>query len=83
MAADLIEPVKLEIKVNSEEQYNLIGLHTISREKLANLDAETLLKLHRAGFLQGAFLVAVVARQRAAAHRPEEPPPRVRPRSAS
>jgi hypothetical protein len=56
-AADLIEPVQLEIKVNSEEQYNLTGLHTISREKLANLDAETLFKLHRAGFLQGAFLV--------------------------
>jgi hypothetical protein len=57
-AADLIEPVKLEIKFNSEEQYNLLGLHTISQQKLANLDAETLHKLHRAGFLQGAFLVA-------------------------
>jgi hypothetical protein len=56
-AADLIEPVQLEIKVNSEEQYNLTGLHTISREKLSKLDAETLFKLHRAGFLQAAFLV--------------------------
>lgn len=57
-AADLIEPVKLEVKVNSEEQYNLTGLHTISREKLNTLDADTLFKLHRAGYLQGAFLVA-------------------------
>jgi len=57
-AADLIEPVKLEIKFNSEEQYDLLGLHTINQQKLANLDAETLHKLHRAGFLQGAFLVA-------------------------
>jgi hypothetical protein len=57
-AADLIEPVQLEIKVNAEEQYNLTGLHTVSREKLSNLDADTLFKLHRAGFLQGAFLVA-------------------------
>ena len=56
-AANLIEPVQLEVKVNSEEQYNLTGLHTISREKLANLDADTLFKLHRAGYLQGAFLV--------------------------
>jgi hypothetical protein len=57
-AAQLIEPVQLEVKVNAEEQYNLTGLHTISREKLRNLDADTLFKLHRAGFLQGAFLVA-------------------------
>ena len=56
-AAELIEPVTLEVKVNSEEQYNLTGLHTISREKLAKLDADTLFKLHRAGYLQGAFLV--------------------------
>lgn len=58
VAADLIEPVQLEIKVNSEEQYNLTGLHTISREKLTKLDADTLFRLHRAGYLQGAFLVA-------------------------
>lgn len=57
-AAELIEPVQLEIKVNAEEQYNLTGLHTIHREKLAKLDSATLFKLHRAGFLQGAFLVA-------------------------
>jgi hypothetical protein len=55
-AADLIEPMKLEIKF-AEEQYNLVGLHTINREKLANLDAETLHRLHRAGFLHGAYLV--------------------------
>jgi hypothetical protein len=57
-AADLIEPVKLEIKFNSEEQYDLLGLHTINQQKLANLDAETLHKLNRSGFLHGAFLVA-------------------------
>jgi type II secretory pathway component PulK len=49
--------VQLEIKVSSEEQYNLTGLHTIAREKLARLDADTLFKLHRAGYLQAAFLV--------------------------
>lgn len=57
-AAELIEPVQLEVKVNAEEQYNLTGLHTISREKLNKLDADTLFKLHRAGYLQAAFLVA-------------------------
>ena len=57
-AADLIEPMKLEIKFNSEQQYDLLGLHTINQKKLANLDAESLHKLHQTGFLQGAFLVA-------------------------
>ncbi|MEO8016817.1 MAG: SapC family protein [Pseudomonadota bacterium] len=57
--AELIEPVKVEITFNSQEQYNLLGLHTINQKKLANLDAETLHKLHKSGFLQGAFLVAL------------------------
>ena len=39
-AADLIEPVKLEIKFNAEEQYDLLGLHTISRRSWRELDAE-------------------------------------------
>jgi hypothetical protein len=56
-AADLIEPVKIEVKFNSEEQYDLLGLHTINQKKLVELDAETLHKLNRSGFLQGAFLV--------------------------
>jgi hypothetical protein len=58
-AADLIEPVKLEIKFNNpDEQYDLLGLHTINQQRLANLDAESLHRLNSAGFLQGAFLVA-------------------------
>ncbi|MEJ0086825.1 MAG: SapC family protein [Pseudomonadota bacterium] len=57
-AAGLIEPVKVEVKFSDAEQYNLLGLHTISDEKLRGLDGATLEKLNRAGFLQGAFLVA-------------------------
>lgn len=56
-AADLIEPVKIEVKFNSAEQYDLLGLHTLNHKKLAELDAETLHTLNRSGFLQGAFLV--------------------------
>jgi hypothetical protein len=56
-AADLIEPVKIEVKFNSEEQYDLHGMYTINQKKLAELDAETLHKLNSTGFLQGAFLV--------------------------
>jgi hypothetical protein len=54
---DLIEPVKLEIQVTAEEGFNVVGLHTINREKLASLGGSSLEKLNRAGFLQGAFLV--------------------------
>ena len=56
-AADLIEPVKIEIKLNAEEQYDLHGMYTIGQKKLFELDAETLHKLNRSGFLQGAYLV--------------------------
>lgn len=54
---DLIEPVKVEIKLSAEEGYSLVGLHTINREKLAALDGSSLEKLNKSGFLQGAFLV--------------------------
>jgi SapC protein len=54
---NLIEPVKIEVKLGPDEQYDLVGLYTISEEKLRGLDGEALVKLNRAGFLQGAFLV--------------------------
>jgi hypothetical protein len=54
---DLIEPVKVEVSVSESEKYGLQGLHTINQEKLRALDADSLLQLHRAGFLEGAFLV--------------------------
>jgi hypothetical protein len=56
-ALELIEPLKVEIKLDAEEQFDVLGLHTISEQKLRNLGAEPLYNLHRAGFLQGAFLV--------------------------
>lgn len=55
-ALGLIEPIKLEVKLNDEETFNLAGLHTISQEKLRALDSESLFRLHRSGFLQCAFL---------------------------
>ncbi len=54
---ELIEPVNLQIKVHDEEQYNFNNFYTISDEKLAQLDGDTLAKLNRAGFLEGAFLI--------------------------
>jgi SapC len=56
-ALDLIEPVKLEVKLDAEQGYSVVGLHTISREKLQALDGSTLEKLNRSGLLEGAYLV--------------------------
>ena len=55
-AYDLIEPVQLEIKFGSGK-YDIVGLHTVSANKLSNLTAEQLFELNRSGFLQGAYLV--------------------------
>jgi hypothetical protein len=54
---ELIEPVKLDIKLTAEESYSVHGLHTIDARKLSQLDGQALEKLNRAGFLQGAYLV--------------------------
>lgn len=56
-ALGLIEPVNVEIKLSDAEQYNLSGYYTVGRDKLAELDGESLERLNRQGFLQGAFLV--------------------------
>jgi SapC len=56
-AMDLIEPVKLDIRLSEAVSYSLTGLHTINRQKLAALDGQSLERLNRAGFLEGAFLV--------------------------
>jgi SapC protein len=55
-ALDLIDPLKLEIKIG-QAQYDVVGLHTISQQKLRNLNQEQVFNLHRSGWLQGAYLV--------------------------
>jgi SapC len=56
-AMELIEPVKVEIKLNEQEAYGLTGLYTVGPEKLQALDAGSLYTLNQAGFLQLAFLI--------------------------
>jgi hypothetical protein len=56
-ALELIEPVSLDVKLNAEEGFSVVGLHTIDQRKLAALDGASLERLNKAGFLQGAFLV--------------------------
>jgi hypothetical protein len=56
-ALDLIEPLKLEVKLDEQQGYSVLGMHTISRQKLQELDGAALANLNRAGFLEGAYLV--------------------------
>jgi hypothetical protein len=57
-AAGLLKPVDLEMRVSETELYKLSDAQTIDRERLAALGADELVALHRAGFLQSAFLAA-------------------------
>jgi hypothetical protein len=56
-AMNLIEPVKVEVKLTEQEAYGVTGLHTVSPERLRALDANSLYKLNQAGFLQLGYLV--------------------------
>jgi len=56
-AAGLIQPMRLDVKLDDAHTVNLTGLYGIDRERLAALDAETLYALHRSGYLEGAYLV--------------------------
>jgi hypothetical protein len=56
-ALGLIQPMHFEVQLDAEHRVNLSGLHGIDRDRLAALDAEALHRLHRVGYLEGAFLV--------------------------
>jgi hypothetical protein len=56
-ALGLIQPVALELSFDESHGANLSGLWGIDRERLAALTAESLFELHRAGFLEGVYLV--------------------------
>lgn len=53
----LIEPVKLDLQIDEHHRVSLDGLYGIDRGRLASLDAGALHELHRAGYLEGAFLM--------------------------
>jgi hypothetical protein len=57
VSMDLIAPVELEVKITGSQPVSLPGFFTIEREKLSGLDSANLHKLHRAGYLQAAYLV--------------------------
>jgi hypothetical protein len=56
-ALDLVAPVNLEIRLTADEHHHLHGYYAIDEERLRALDATPLAELHRAGFLESAYLV--------------------------
>ena len=55
-AAQLIEPVTIEISLREGAKYAISDCYAISRERLASLDGATLETLNKDGFLHLAFL---------------------------
>lgn len=53
----LIQPIRLDVKLDGAHGADVTGLLSIDRDRLAALDAESLHALHRAGYLEGAYLV--------------------------
>jgi hypothetical protein len=56
-ALGLIQPMKLDLQFDERHRVSVGGLYGIDRERLAALDAESLHRLHCAGYLEGAYLV--------------------------
>jgi SapC len=53
----LVEPVTFEVTLADGARRQLQGHYTLNEEKLAALPGDTLERLNRAGFLQGAYLI--------------------------
>jgi hypothetical protein len=56
-AAGLIEPASLDIRIDEHTVYQVPDIYSISEQKLAALDGETLAQLHQSGFLRLAYFV--------------------------
>jgi hypothetical protein len=54
---NLISPIEMDVKLTGLEPLKLQGFYSIDREKLQGLDSASLFKLHKSGFLHGAYLV--------------------------
>ncbi|WP_045768155.1 SapC family protein [Xanthomonas albilineans] len=56
-ALGLIQPLRINVQLDSAHAANLTDLYGIDRERLAALDAAALHGLHHAGYLEGAYLI--------------------------
>lgn len=57
LALQLLEGVTLDITLDNGQKHQMIGFYTINEDKLALLDATTLQKLQRQGYLQAIYMV--------------------------
>ena len=57
VAMELLEEVKIQISVFAELRYDFSGYYSINQEKLAALNGEQLLKLHRMGLLAPVYFL--------------------------
>jgi hypothetical protein len=55
-ALDLLEPLVLSVTLNDGSENRLVGFHAIDEQKLSELGAEDLHRLHRAGMLSPIFM---------------------------
>lgn len=56
-ALGLIQPMQLAVELDARHRVDVRGLHGIDRDALAALDGAALERLHRAGYLEGAYLL--------------------------
>jgi hypothetical protein len=56
-ALQLIQPIALDVRFDAQRGANLTGLLGIDRDRLAALEAAQLHALHRAGWLEGVYLL--------------------------
>lgn len=54
---ELLEPMKLEVKLNETEQYNIEGYYTINEDKFLNLDGDNLMVLNKTGYIRGIIFI--------------------------
>ena len=71
LALKLIEPIDISLSFDDGEKLQVDGLYTVSRDAMADLDDEDVLRLHRKGYLQAAYAmtlslnqIAVLSRRR-------------------
>lgn len=54
---DLLEPVSIQIKLNSVDEVNFSDYYTVNQDKLAQLDSDNLTKLNQFGVLSLLFFI--------------------------
>lgn len=53
---ELLETFTLDITLNDDTKYQMLGFYTINEDKLNDLDGEILAKLHAQGYLQAIYM---------------------------